>query len=232
MRKYGKGSMQTNRSRQHAHGFTLIELLVVVAIISILAALLLPALNGAKARSKIASCANNLRQLSFAFAMYLQDNDGWMPDSEWFRPANHPVNVAHARYIPHYIKPDHAAVSPWIMRCPDVDALAANADPYFGGTYVYNTYWYQDHFGNVSRRRMDAVPDAPRKVLVGDGVGFVSFGNATKFGDYFRPRHEGRASGVLSDLTGRRVNFAFADGHVEFRVYPWNKQEIIEIRPP
>jgi prepilin-type N-terminal cleavage/methylation domain-containing protein len=60
----------------HVRAFTLIELLVVIAIIAILAALLLPTLAGAKAKSRRVACLNNLKQLALGAQMYAADNDG------------------------------------------------------------------------------------------------------------------------------------------------------------
>lgn len=65
-------------------GFTLIELLVVVAIISILAAMLLPGLARAREAARRASCSNNIRQMGLAFKMYASESGGDFPPLQSF----------------------------------------------------------------------------------------------------------------------------------------------------
>ncbi len=63
--------------------FTLVELLVVIAVISILAAMLLPVLNRAKMAADSAGCRSNLRQLTLGLAMYVQEHRAYPSDSSW-----------------------------------------------------------------------------------------------------------------------------------------------------
>lgn len=60
-------------------GFTLIELLVVMAIISLLASVILIALNSARVKARDAKRMSDMRQLQKALELYYDDNDSYPP---------------------------------------------------------------------------------------------------------------------------------------------------------
>lgn|GEM_PF-2045827 len=76
-----------NRRTHHTPGpqqsgrgaFTLIELLVVLSIVSLLLAILLPALQQARAAAYATQCLVNLRQIAMGIEIYANDNGGYHP---------------------------------------------------------------------------------------------------------------------------------------------------------
>ena len=74
----GAGSFPARRKWPFIAGFTLVELLVVLVVIAVLAGLLLPALQSARAKARRIHCASNLHQLGVALEIYVDEN-GFYP---------------------------------------------------------------------------------------------------------------------------------------------------------
>lgn len=84
------------------HRFTLIELLVVIAIIAILASILMPALQGARARAVGSQCAGNLKTLASSTQMYADANNGRIPVNSMYTPSGTAEIVHDGRVFKHF----------------------------------------------------------------------------------------------------------------------------------
>jgi prepilin-type N-terminal cleavage/methylation domain-containing protein len=221
--------------------FTLIELLVVIGIISILAALLLPALSMSKETARRASCLVNLKNIGTAMIMYADQYDNFPRINSTENTNNYPDNadLATMRAMEFFNIAMPGKNSP-IWRCPSsgtipdgIDGAAAgNVRLYTvsGGTsnanYAIMTNWkgiaaYDDQHKSAGNDLLPSPlsPSTPKDdlgPLVGDCVSNWTGGaNAGGAGVQLNGPHKD------SNGTATGGNQVFKDGHGDWLTYKY-----------
>ena len=121
-------------------GFTLVEMLVVIAVLAVLIALLLPAMQGARESARRVQCGNNLRQIGLATAAYVARNDEELPfGAQWGNGPTQNRGTGLARLLPFLEEKmvfdaiDFKNMTIWVddMRFPDGRFIRATEIPAF-----------------------------------------------------------------------------------------------------
>ena len=230
--EHDRSQGQPHISMEMRRGFTLIELLVVIAIIAILAAMLLPVLSRAKESGRRISCLNNLKQLSLATQLFVDDNGGnYPPRSETDRWPNR-LYDNYGKNLKMLLCPSETTDKPATLP----DSTVADSSP---RSYIMNGW--NDYFQSIGH---DKDPlglndgDSIQEQAIADTSGTIVLGEKTDAnGDYYMDLNEGSSGndfgGVLNqsrhDSTSAASstgwgaggsNHATADGSARFIKYP------------
>jgi len=206
-------------------GFTLIELLVVIAIIGILTAMVFPVFAKAREKARQSVCMSNLKQLSLAILMYVDDNGGG------FVPAQTPENLMRwhgARAsLDEPFRPEGGPLWEYykhgsLRMCPSFSATSENGFEQGTGGYGYNeqfvggspTTWENDAMYVPAKDFM--ITDPAATVMLTDTAFVDCEGNLFEYSFCEAPFYE--FWGMVADPTTHFLhngftNVAFCDGH-------------------
>lgn len=156
------------RSSGNRKGFTLIELLVVISIIATLMALILPAVQSARAAARRTECRNNIRSLAIATRNWSTNHNNKIPDIDHRRNmVQHgwqfellpflDQQAAYRQMLKTGYNPASNPISLKVFGCPDDQE---NFQVAFGLSYVANRGYFNwpDTTAYANRRKLSAGP--------------------------------------------------------------------------
>ncbi len=184
--------------------FTLIELLIVIAIIAILAAMLLPALNKARERGKTVTCMNQMRQTGQYFMFYTNDNNGCMFTSLVTGPG---YSYAWAQWWSLKVEsPKYTKAIEKLLQCPSRNqAIVFNI---YGAGYDYGISSSILQFNSSNGWVWPRI----HKILKTSGKGY--YFDVDK-GNYSASDNDTANVGPRFTHAGGSCNVMFVDGHME-----------------
>ena len=208
--------------------FTLIELLVVIAIIAILAAILLPALQQARARGIATTCLNNMKQISTANHAYMDDHAGFLPTNRWQVDGRTWVKCLYT-YITgksnHFIANADTQVLDGVIWCPVQASNTASQSSFNSNNVSYGLNHFLSPFSSYSSSKLTHYKQLSTLILFAETINADASKNVAqaKTGRYlfsesyhYNGRHFGK---IVSGNNGYyffdgQANLIFADGHV------------------
>jgi prepilin-type N-terminal cleavage/methylation domain-containing protein/prepilin-type processing-associated H-X9-DG protein len=159
--------LPTTPRAPRVRGFTLIELLTVIAIVSILAAILIPVVGATRERARVAQCASNLRQIGLGFALFSNDHEDEIPSPNRQMPGV-PGSLPWEIYMLPYISAseDQWLAGETVMACPsDTSSRLQKNNPSSETVLSYGfNYRFLVHGTNRNYRITDF--DMPSSVLL------------------------------------------------------------------